>query len=117
MDALLGSHFSHTVAALSGAPSTYAMAPLGMSVSPEDGGKYRVAGVVAEVGSPNTPVRRAVRLFHPRSGRLVREVASDPVTGSYAFEYVAIGPWVIVAHDYEHDFNAVIADNILGDPM
>ena len=66
-------------------------------------------------GTPDVPVTRRVRLYYV-SGALVKEVWSNP-DGSYEFLAVAIGPWMVVANDHTGEYNAVIADNILGVPM
>ena len=80
----------------------------------EDGGKYCVQGTVGIDSTPDIMVHRKVRLFCTRTGRLVREQWSDPVTGAYLFEHVRIGPWTIMSHDYTGNYNAVVADNVLG---
>lgn len=113
-------HFSYTVSALVGAPTVFSVGRIGQNISGadfQDGGAYKVQGTVAIDSTPDMPVRRKVRLFCLASGRLVRETWSDPVTGSYLFEYIRQGPWLVVAHDYTGSYNAVPADNILGEPM
>lgn len=80
------------------------------------GGRYQVAGTVAVAGIPDVPVARKVRLLHLASGRIAREVWSD-LAGNYSFSYVAAGPWTVLAHDYTGEYNAVVADNILGVPL
>lgn len=91
--------------------------PLTAGADQNDGGVYFVTGTVAIDSTPDIPVHRKVRLFAARSGRLVRETWSDPVTGEYRFERIRIGPWLVVAHDYTNSYNAVVADNILAVPM
>ena len=83
----------------------------------QDGGAFKVQGTVAIDATPDIPVKRKVRLFCLQSGRLVRETWSDPVTGAYRFEYVRQGPWLVISHDYTGSYNAVVADNILGESM
>lgn len=83
----------------------------------EDGGAYTVFGTVGIDSTPDIMVHRRVRLFCRISGRLVRETWSDPVTGAYRFDGIRIGPWLVIAHDYTGSYNAVVADNRLGDPM
>lgn len=83
----------------------------------QDGGRSKVSGTVKIDSSPDIPVWRKVRLFCAVSGRLVREMWSDPVTGAYSFEYIRPGPWMITAHDYSGTYNAVVADNITAEPM
>jgi hypothetical protein len=82
-----------------------------------DGGAYRVAGTVAISGTPDTPVRRQVRLFSKREARLVREVWSDAATGAYSFDNIKYQSYFVVAHDYLTFYNAVIKDAINPEPM
>lgn len=103
--------------------------PLGLSVNYlpdgvvpyrdfEFGGFGRVAGTVKEDGSPDVPVKRRVRLHREQDGLLVREVWSHPVTGAYSFDYIdATKVYTVITYDYEHDYRAVIADNITPEPM
>lgn len=76
-----------------------------------DGGLYRVAGTVAIDGTPATPVRRRVRLFHRQSGRLVREVWSA-TDGTFAFERIALAEYLVVTDDYTRLYDAVAADAV-----
>lgn len=77
----------------------------------EDGGAYRVAGTVAIDGSPVTPVSRRVRLFHRLSGRLVRETWSA-ADGTFAFERIKAGEYLVVTDDHTRTYNAVAADAV-----
>lgn len=77
------------------------------------GGNGRIVGSVAIKGSPNTPVQRRVRLFNEKTGLLVREVFSDPITGAYEFLYVSMDhKYTVVTFDYDNNYRAVVADNI-----
>lgn len=77
------------------------------------GGNGRIVGTVGIKGSPNTPVQRRVRLIDEKSGLLVREVFSDPVTGAYEFLYVAMDhKYTVMTYDYDNNYRAVVADNI-----
>lgn len=61
----------------------------------------------------NSPVSRRVRLCDQRSGRLVREGWSDPITGNIEFANLREGPWVLYSLDHTGEFEAVaIADRI-----
>ena len=82
-----------------------------------DWGTYNVAGTVKIDSTPDIPVKRRVRLLDGLTYRVVAETWSDPVTGGYSFPNVRIGPWLIVAADYTGDYNAVVADNVLGVPV
>lgn len=109
---------SHSVAALSGPPLGGAsIAKTFHANDTQDGGAFKVQGTVAIDATPDIPVKRKVRLFCAVSGRLVREMWSDPVTGAYSFEYIRPGPWMVTAHDYSGTYNAVVADNITAEPM
>lgn len=62
----------------------------------------------------NLPLRRRVRLYRDRDGKLLRETWSDATTGAYAFEYLdELERVTVVAYDHEHGFGAAIADNLL----
>lgn len=80
-----------------------------------DGGAYRVAGTVKIDGTPATPVRRRVRLFDVTSGRLVRQVWSA-ADGSFAFERIRGGEYIVVSDDHTRTYNAVAADRVLAVP-
>lgn len=81
----------------------------------QDGGSFRIAGTVAIDGTPATPVRRRVRLFHLLSGRLVRETWSD-AAGDFAFEKIAPGEYIVMSDDYTRTYNAVVADRVAAVP-
>lgn len=84
----------------------------------EDGGFGRIRATVKQIGNPNAPVWRRVRLFDRRTARCLRETWSDPVTGVYEFTYVALNrEYTVVAYDHTGVYNAVIADPILAGPM
>lgn len=111
-------HISHSVSGLIGPPLGGRLGWMPTTVKDaQDGGKFKVQGTVAIDATPDIPVRRKVRLFCLQSGRLVRETWSDPVTGAYLFDCIRQGPWLVVSHDYANSYNAVVADNILGEPM
>lgn len=80
-----------------------------------DGGAYRVAGTVAIDGTPATPVRRRVRLFHRLTGRLIRETWSA-LDGTFAFEKIALAEYVVLSDDYNRVYNAVVADAVVSVP-
>jgi hypothetical protein len=81
-----------------------------------DGGAHRVAGSVLVDAAPDVPVSRRVRLYHAKTGRLVREQWSD-AAGAYAFEQIAAGSYFVVAHDHTLEYNSVIRDRIDSVPM
>lgn len=115
-DSFFGTMYRAAPGANSGPPITASAClshPGGADV--EDGGAYHVPGTVGIDSTPDIPVHRKVRLFCTRSGRLVREMWSDPITGAYRFDHLRIGPWTVMSHDYTGNYNAVAADNILGD--
>lgn len=80
-----------------------------------DGGAYRVAGTVAIDGTPATPVRRRVRLFHRLTGRFIREVWSA-TDGTFSFEKIALAEYVVLSDDYNRVYNAVVADAVVSVP-
>ena len=77
---------------------------------------YKVVGTTGVAGTPDVPVARKVRLLNTKNCQLVREVWSD-AGGNYRFDAVARGPWTVLAHDYTNEYNAVVADNVYGEPM
>lgn len=82
----------------------------------EDGGAYRVAGTVDELGVVG---RYRVRLFDRISGRILRETWSD-ADGAYAFNYIAYRAEGYFAVAFDHGAspqNAAIADRITPEPM
>lgn len=82
------------------------------------GGSGRVSGTTKVKGTPNYAVRRRVRLHREVDGMLVREQWSDATSGAYSFDSVdATKKYTVITYDYEHNFRAVIADNITPDPM
>ena len=80
-----------------------------------DGGAYRVAGTLAIDGTPPTPVRRRVRLFERISGRLVREQWSA-TDGTFLFNKIVAGEYIVMADDYTRAYNAVVADAVVAVP-
>ena len=84
----------------------------------EFGGAGRIAGTVKEDGTPDIPVKRRVRLHREQDGMLIREVWSHPTTGAYSFDHIdATKKYTVITYDYEHDYRAVIADNITPEAM
>jgi hypothetical protein len=86
-------------------------------------GTGRITGTVKEVGvqsnlQSNLPVHRRVRLYRERDGALVREVWSDPASGTYTFPGVPMGErYTVLSHDHQRNFRAVIADNLAAESM
>ena len=77
-----------------------------------------MSGTVKIDGTPDYAVYRRVRLFREIDGLLIREQWSDRVTGAYSFDHIDQNyKYTVVAYDYEHNFRAVIADNITPDAM
>src|SRR5690554_4008057 len=69
-----------------------------------------IAGTVQVEG---VPVRRRVRCIERKTGRFVAETWSA-VNGAYRFDDLVLGrQYLIVAMDYELQYNAVVADNVL----
>lgn len=82
------------------------------------GGNGRIAGTTKNLGTPDFPVWRRVRLFDFRDNRLVREVWSDPATGAYSFDYINPSRrYVVIGYDHTGQYNAVIADGLTPEVM
>lgn len=87
------------------------------SCDPIFGGRHRIASTVDRLGVAGP---YPVRLYHRKSGRLVRSAWSDEA-GNYQFDAIAYeaGGYFAVAHDVDHGelLNAGIADLITPEPM
>ena len=77
-------------------------------------GAGQIRGTVKKKALPdNLPLARKVRLYHDRSGQLVAETWSDPVTGVYLFQGLDLDEvYTALALDHTHTFRAVAADNL-----
>ena len=94
-----------------------ARAGTGLFIDTEHGGHGRVVGTTKNVGTPNDPVSRRVRLLRKRDGLLAREVWSD-AAGNYAFNQVRHDiDYVVMSHDHTGLYNAVIADTVTPELM
>ncbi|MDP2262689.1 MAG: LamG-like jellyroll fold domain-containing protein [Hydrogenophaga sp.] len=103
-------------------PDASYSAPAGALSAPiwadaEDGGDHRVIGTTKNTGTPDTPVRRRVRLHDQKSGRLVRETWSHAVTGEYAFPNLRAGTFYATAFDHTGQYGGVIETDVLSEPM
>mgnify|MGYP000862448990 CR=1 FL=1 len=83
-----------------------------LALDVEHGGRGRVAGTTKNVGAPDYPVSRRVRLLRKRDGLLARECWSD-AGGNYLFDKVRHDrEYVVMAHDHTGLYNAVVADTV-----
>lgn len=83
-----------------------------------DGGRGRVRGTVKEKATPSFAVHREVRLIRERDSRCVRSQWSDATTGAYDFTNIdETVKYTVSTYDYEHDYRAVVADNITPELM
>lgn len=82
------------------------------------GGKGRIYGTTKVKGTPDYAVRRRVRLIREVDGMVVREAWSDAVTGAYSFDNISTQyKYTVLSYDYEHNFRAVVADNLTPEIM
>jgi len=88
------------------ASGLYALRPL-------DDGPYRIAGTVANDGTPVVPVRRRVRLFDQATGRLVRQVWSQEDTGAFEFSGLALRPYLVVTDDHTRLYDPVARSEVV----
>ncbi|MFG0603486.1 LamG domain-containing protein [Delftia sp. WSY_4] len=74
----------------------------------------RIRGTVERDASPaDVPMRRRVTLLRDIDLMVVQQQWSDAVTGAYDFQYIETDhAYTVIAHDYEHNYRAVIADNL-----
>lgn len=70
-------------------------------------------GSTKNTGTPNAPVRRRVRLHDHPSGRLVREMWSDPATGEYQFTGLRAGTYYVTAFDHTGEYNGEIMTDVV----
>lgn len=82
-------------------------------------GLGRIFGTVKEKDTPsNIPVHRRVRLYRDFDGQYVAETWSDATTGEYEFANIDMAHrYTVLTYDYEHDYRAVVADNLQPDLM
>lgn len=78
------------------------------------GGRGYIPGTVKRDADPaDIPLRRRVRLHRDVDGMMLRETWSDATTGAYLF--TDIDPtitYTVISYDHEHNYRAVVADNI-----
>lgn len=91
--------------------------PLGFTAGLRFSGAFRVFGTVAVSGSPDIPVSRKVRLYHVKTGCNCAAETWSAADGTYVFEGINRGPWTVISYDHTGEFNAVVADNIIPEPM
>jgi len=117
---------SHTSAALVGGllprpGSSSSIPPRRLTLPPRIRTAYsgfgHISGTVLVKGTPDAPTVRNVRLHRQLDGVAVAERFSA-ADGTYSFDHIdATLRYHVVAFDYEHNFRAVIADNLTPDPM
>ena len=91
------------------------LSPLFVGRNVNYGGGGRVVGTVERVG--NVLLVRRVRLFRDRDGVCVGETWSN-AAGAYAFTDIDPAErYSVVAYDHEHNYRAVIADNLTPELM
>lgn len=80
----------------------------------ENGGRGVILGTVKLDTDPvDLPLRRRVRLHREVDGMPVRETWSDAATGAYLFTHIHQGMrYTVIAYDHEHNYRAVVADNV-----
>lgn len=90
---------------------------LPVSVDGDDSGRNWITGTTRNTGTPETPVRRRVRLHDQRSGRLLRETWSNAATGAYVFPHLRAGTYYITAFDHTGLYGGVIETDVQSEPM
>jgi len=83
------------------------------------GGTYRIAGTLKYEASPDDqPIRRKLIVFAEPQMNRVDSTWSDGANGAYAFTYLSGDyRYTVIALDYEHNYRAVVADNITPEAM
>jgi len=78
-----------------------------------DGGNYRIYGTAKRLGAS---IQRQVVLIDRKSKRVLRQTLSDPVDGSYSFDYIAYRyrGYIVMELDWPPErsdpLNAAVAD-------
>lgn len=110
------------LAASAGAGAPYSGGELiGLQASGDliHGGRGRITGTVKRDADPvDLPLRRRVRIHREVDGMMLRATWSDATTGAYLF--TDINPaikYTVISYDHEHNYRAVVADNITPDVM
>jgi hypothetical protein len=80
-------------------------------------GKGRITGTVKQKATPsNVPLRRRVFLLDETTNLIVRDTWSDAATGAYSFDAIDMNRrYTVITYDYENNYRAVIADNIVAE--
>lgn len=90
------------------------IAPAVMLVRAFWGGNGQIVGTVTIKGTPNTPVRRRVRLYREIDGVCVGEQWSDATTGAYSFlGFDRTITYTVLAYDGPRVFKATLADGVI----
>jgi hypothetical protein len=76
-------------------------------------GPYEIAGTTSNIGTPNTSVRRRVRLHDQATGYLLREVWSNAADGAYTFTGLSRGTYFVTAFDHTGAYGGVIETDIV----
>lgn len=103
----------------SGMPTTFLMDATAPYRDTEFAGAGFIAGTVKRDADPSdVPLKRRVRLHREQDGMLIRETWSNATTGAYSFPWInETWRYTVITYDYEHNYRAVIADNILPELM
>lgn len=108
---------SITVTGAPSGPVTAQLPDLAHLVRDVDGGTGVIAGSVAVLGPPVTPVSRRVLLISERLRRVIREVCAG-ADGLYRFEYLSMfDTYSVVCHDSAGTYRALIADGLVPEEM
>ena len=80
-------------------------------------GHGEITDLVQIKGSPDVPVSRPVRLYHKKSGRLVKQVQSGE-DGSFSFAYILLGvEYIVLAEDTAMIYHPASVDHVTAKPM
>lgn len=87
--------------------------PKTASIRPADFGPYSTPlAQVTLLTETGTPVRCRVRLHDQPTGRLLREMWSDAVTGDYQFTGLRAGTYYIPAFDHTGAYNGEVVTDV-----
>jgi len=88
--------------------------PAHTHINPFDYGTYStpLPATTKNIGTPNAPVRRRVCLYDQLTGRILRELWSNALTGEYQFKALRVGTFFIISFDHTGTYNGEVVTGI-----
>lgn len=76
------------------------------------GGAFRVDGKTLVAGAPDVPVSRRVCLYNQVNQSFMTRETWSAADGTFSFNNISKGPWLIVAYDHTGAFESVAVDQV-----